>query len=137
MSEKIIGYILLAVGIMTIIFSGFSVYTVFTKQARPVQLFTFKGISLDASQLLSTNLPPEATQLVKPGGTQEIIPASLLNDSSNIFAHLLLMGFIGSVGYKIASLGVQLTRPIVVKLKTQEATPKTWNFRSGFRKDKS
>lgn len=123
MSEKVIGYILLVFGIITIIFSGYSVYSVFTKRAKPVQLFTFKGIGLDANQLISNSLPPEAATLLKPGNKQEIIPADLLNDSSNIFAHLLLMGFIGSVGYKIASLGVQLTRPIVVKLNTKEATP--------------
>lgn len=135
MPEKVTGYILIIIGIVAIILSAFSVYQVFTKKSQPVKLFNFKGISLDPSQLINqdlaqnlpTNFPPEALELLnqqnrpltKPA---EIISPELLNDSSNIFAHLFLMGFIASVGFKLASLGVMLVRPIVVKLKAKEIT---------------
>ena len=128
MSEKIIGYILLILGLIIIFFSGFSVYQVFTKQAKPAQLFNFKGIGLDTSSIISNSLPPEFAQMVPKnsgGATQEIIPPALLNESSNIFAHLMLMGFLMSLGAKIASLGIQLVRPIVVKLKTKEVIPES------------
>lgn len=126
MTEKIIGYLLLAIGIITILFSGFSVYNVFTKQSKPVQLFNFKGIGFDTSQILSGALPPEfANQIPKnsKAAQTELIPPDLLNDSSNIFAHLMLMGFLASVGAKIAGIGTQLVRPIVVKLKAKDETP--------------
>lgn len=127
MTEKITGYILLAAGVMSIIFAALSVYSVFTKKSKPVQLFNFEGISLDVSQLagqlpqeLPDNLPPNVS-LPKA----ELIPASVLNESSNIFAHVFLMGFIASAGQKIASLGTQLVRPINVKLRTKEEPQKS------------
>ena len=109
MSEKIIGYTLLVCGIAIILFTAFNVYFVFTKQAQSIQLFNFPAISLDMSQSLGVPLPKS-----KP---TELISADILNQSSNVFAHLFLMGFIASIGQKLANLGVQLVRPIVVKLK--------------------
>ena len=100
MSEKIIGYTLLVCGIAIILFTAFNVYFVFTKQAQPIQLFNFPAVSLD---------------LIPGAKPTEILPADVLNQSSNIFAHLLLMGFMASIGQKLATLGVQLVRPIVVK----------------------
>lgn len=127
MTEKIIGYVLLIIGVVIIIFSAISVWGVFTKKTQPVQLFNFEGISLDVGgivqQNLSQSLPPEAAGLLKQQASSqptEIIPPDLINDSSNIFAHLILMGFIASIGFKIASLGVMLVRPVVVKLKAKE-----------------
>lgn len=126
MNEKVIGYSLIIVGILTILFSATSVYLVFTKKSEPVKLFTLQGIGLDLGNLFSDSLPPEATQLLNQNRGKstrtEIISADLINDTSNIFAHLLLMGFIASIGYKLASLGVMLVRPIVVKLKSKEVT---------------
>ena len=125
MSEKILGYTLLTVGILTILFSAFSVYSIFTKKSKPAQLFNFQGLGIDASQMFSQSLPPGVASLMPnpPAGGQktELIPGSMLNESSNIFAHLLLMGFIASIGFKLASLGTMLVRPINVKLKTNEA----------------
>lgn len=136
MTEKILGYILISFGIMAIIYAVLSVYSVFTKKSKPVQLFNFEGISLDASQLvpqvpqdLPDNLPPEASQLLNQQNLSsqkaELIPASVLNDSTNIFAHLFLMGFIASAGQKIASLGTRLVRPINVKLRAKEEPQKS------------
>ncbi len=123
MSEKIIGYSLLIIGILVIVFSGVNVWGVFTKKTQPVQLFNFKGVSLDLGGVISQSLPQEAKGLVKPSVPTEIIPPDLINDSSNIFAHLVLMGFIASIGFKLASLGVMMVRPIVVKLKAKEEIP--------------
>lgn len=123
MSEKMIGYSLLVIGILIICFTGFSVYTVFTKQAEPVQLFNFQGIGINVSQIVSGSLPSEISQFVaknKEPQTTEIISADMLNVSSNFIAHYILMGFLASIGFKLATLGTMLVRPIVVKLKTKE-----------------
>ncbi len=126
MTEKAIGYLLLALGIIIIFFSAISVWGVFTKQTRPVELFTLKGISLDMSQMLAGSLPPEyasvAQQLAKSAPKQEIISAEILNQTSNLFAHLMFMGFLASIGAKLATIGTQFIRPIVVKLKAKEVT---------------
>ena len=127
MSEKIIGYILIVLGIIIISASTYSAYSVFTKKAQPVELFSFQPIGIDTNQLLGSSLPPEFAGLMQKqtnASKTEIVPAALINDSSNIFAHLLLMGFLASVGYKLASLGVMLVRPIVVKLKAKEINTK-------------
>ena len=122
MSEKIVGYLLISCGVMAIIFSVLNIYSVFTGKTRPVQVFNFSGISLDTSKFLPQDFPSQASQLVKPESTQkaEIIPANIINDSSNIFAHLLLMGFLASAGSKVALIGTMLVRPINVKLRNKE-----------------
>lgn len=108
MSEKISGYTLLISGIAIILFCAFNVVFVFTGRAQPIQLFNFPAMSLDLGSSLGL---PTAT---KP---TEMISAAMLNQTSNIAAHLFLMGFLASIGEKLASLGVQLVRPIVVKSK--------------------
>lgn len=123
MSEKVSGYSLLVTGLLVIVFAAFSVYQVFTSKAKPVQLFNFDSISINLGSLI--NAPDNATQeqmamvesarsKVKP---TEIIGKSMLNETSNIAAHLFLMGFIASIGQKIAGIGVMLLRPINVKVK--------------------
>ncbi len=114
MSEKIIGYSLLAVGIFLMIGPTASVLLVFTHVTTPIQLFAFSGISLDLGQLVAANLP---TGLTVPTVETEIIPAAMLNESANLFAHVFLMGFILNLGYKLASLGIALLRPIQVTSK--------------------
>lgn len=104
MTEKVIGYSLLAVGVLVIIFSAVNVFFVFTGQVKPVTFFQFSGVSIP--------------QL----GPTEIIPAAMINDSSNLAAHLFLVGFFASIGQKLAFLGVQLVRPIIIKSKDDKTT---------------
>lgn len=132
MANKIIGYTLLGLGLIIIFASAFSVYQVFTRQAEPVKLFNFPGISFDPAKFMpnsaNLSLPPEVSQYLKQGqieekttaGKTELVPADMINSSSNIFAHLFLMGFLATVGYRLASLGIKLVRPIVVHLKAKE-----------------
>ncbi|OGC93115.1 hypothetical protein A3D85_00330 [Candidatus Amesbacteria bacterium RIFCSPHIGHO2_02_FULL_47_9] len=116
MPEKLTGYLLLVCGLLLIAYSVFSIYQVFTNAAKPIQLFTGQGVSLDLGSLIPTDLP------VQPKSAKtEVISASYLNDISNITAHYLLMSFLVSVGFKVSSLGIQLLRPIEVKLHTTES----------------
>jgi hypothetical protein len=124
MSEKVIGYILLAAGILLIILTTFSMYNVFTKKSKPVELFNLGGISLDLSQMLSGDLSPAQREQLAKSNFQtetEIIKEDLINAPLNYAAHLMLMSFIAGAGFKIAKLGVMFLRPIKVKLKSQEA----------------
>lgn len=123
MKEKIIGYSFLIIGIIIIIYSAISVYSVFTGKKQAYPLFDFKSISLNTSNLINQNLPAEIQQLLSQTSSSqqtEIIPAAALNNSSNIFAHLILMGFMATIGFKISSLGIMLIRPIKVKLNQKE-----------------
>ena len=115
MSEKIVGYILLFAGIAIILFSAFSVYGVFSKKADPVQFFTIGSVPIEI---------PIAGQNVDKGVDEAgiNIPIEVIRDPLNSFAHLALMMFIGGVGFKIASLGTMLVRPVVVKLKSKKSS---------------
>ena len=124
MSEKVTGYILLAAGILLIVLATFSVYSVFTKKSKPVELFNLGGISLDLSQMLGGDLSPAQREQLTRSNIQtetEIVKEGLVNTPLNYAAHLMLMGFISGAGFKIAKLGVMFLRPIKVKLKSQEA----------------
>ncbi|KKS77677.1 MAG: hypothetical protein UV74_C0013G0136 [Candidatus Woesebacteria bacterium GW2011_GWB1_43_14] len=112
MSEKILGYILIFVGIGVIVFSALSAYRIFTKKTQPAKLFSFPAISLDAASL---GLPTAGN------AKAEIIPSYVLNDSLNLFAHLFLMGFVAGIGNKLANIGTNLVRPIIVKTKEAKA----------------
>ena len=118
MSERVLGYVLLFAGLIIVVFAGFSVYSVFTKNSKPVDLFDFPPVSISADALISgAGLKQgEAPQM-------ELLPSKILNDTSNLLAHLFLMGFIAGIGSRIASIGVSLLRPIVVKLKSDTPTP--------------
>ena len=110
MAERGIGYTLLIVGLLLILITIFSVYGVFTGMFKPYQLFRFSSIGLDTSAFI----PQELTGQGFTPATQkaEFLPANVLNDSSNIFAHVVFMGFIAGAGQKIASIRTQLIRTI-------------------------
>lgn len=110
MTEKIVGYSLLVFGVFLIIISAVNIYLVFSGQTQPIQIFHMTGVSFDLGSSLGVKMP-----------ATEIISAKDINQSSNLFAHVVLMGFIASTGQKLASLGVQLVRPIVVKYNEPKA----------------
>ena len=118
MSEKIVGYILLFAGIIIILFSGYSVYGVFSKNIKPVQFFTIGDVPIEIP-IVGQNVDKE----INGGGIN--LPTEVIQDPLNSFAHLALMMFIGGVGFKIASLGTMLVRPVVVKLKSKESSDKS------------
>jgi len=123
MSEKVVGYILLAIGLFIIIFTLVNVYGLVAGSTQPFQVFNLDSISIDLNQLSqgTVKLPQELEDMgvsVEPpqgSSVQEIFPSSILNQTSNVFVHIIILGFVASVGYKIAHLGVQMLRPIVVK----------------------
>lgn len=118
MSEKILGYVLIVAGIVVIIGSAFNVYSVFTGKSEPIAPFNLSGISLDFGAMA----PAEQQAALDASGASlktEIVKPDVLNQPLNYVAHLLLMGFLGSAGFKLASLGVMLVRPIKVKLKEE------------------
>ena len=126
MNEKVAGYILLVAGVVIMLISALSVYLVFTKVIKPVQLFNSTGISIDLGSMIGGNLNALNNAGVTNPKSQtkpaDIIPADLLNDTSNLFAHVFLMSFLAGIGFKLSSLGVQLLRPIEVKLKAKDGT---------------
>ena len=124
----LIGYLCLLLGFVIIAMDVFQTYRVFTKQIQPPQLFDFEGIKLDLAKL-TPSLPMSdsvkkimkdnnvnITQLSSgPSEPTEILPPEVINDMSNFGIFMFLAGFALNLGYKIASIGVKLIRPIYIK----------------------
>jgi len=124
MSEKAVGYLLIALGLLIIVYSAFSVFSVFNKKSSPIDIFNLEGISLDLASFVGSDLSPEEKSAIDEGKINtkaELISPDVLNSPLNYTFHLLFMSFIASVGFKIASLGVMLVRPIKVKLKDEKS----------------
>lgn len=132
-TEKIIGYILLVIGMGIILVSAFSVYQVFTGQKTPPRVVSFEAPSftLPGQQAFEIELPegmklPEGVSLpqtsVSQGKSQElkILPDEMINSVSNLSFHFLLMGFLASVGAKIASIGTKMVKEIKVVIKEEK-----------------
>ena len=118
MSEKILGYVLLAVGILIIIAAAANVLFVF-RGSRPVQ-FLNESASLAE---FSINMP---TGEEVPVGA---IPVTIGNNNQitriiNLVMHVIFAGLFVSVGFRIAMIGANLVRPIVVKSSSEKILSK-------------
>ncbi len=113
---------------------GISVYQVFTGKQEPPKVFSLLAPTLDLSALTpksSSIKLPEGVSLPEGGSLPseislsgdslgqmpkfEIIPAKAFNQIINMSVYLLLMGFISSLGSKVAFIGVRMIKDIVVK----------------------
>lgn len=125
MTEKIVGYTLLAIGLIVLGFSALNMIDLVTGRIRPIEFFHFTPVAVDLEGMLRGSLPPEVAALVagKPTQPTELLSADLLNQPANFLIHLSIMGILAGIGQKIASLGVMMLRPIHVRLK--EGSEKT------------
>lgn len=101
MSEKISGYLLLIAGVAVIVLALLNVYGIFAGTLQPVQFLNFANVGFD----LGT------------GVKQELLSGKDLSTSTNFFLHIIVLGFFVNVGFKLATLGVQLLRPIKIEVK--------------------
>jgi hypothetical protein len=104
-SEKVVGYILLAVGVVMILVSVYLMISVFTGRNAPPSLFNFSGISFPT-----------------PGGGEpvNVISGEDMNKLVALGVWYVLMFFVMWAGGKIASLGVSLIREIKVEAKASK-----------------
>ncbi len=129
MTERIIGYSLLAVGIILMIISTIQIIFIFTGRAKPIQFFkTEKQTvqsnsqqSLDAEDLLERVQTGDLSALLNNSGNTipelNIISPETINQILNLTVFYFLMQFLLSLGYKLASLGVQMIRPLKVEVR--------------------
>lgn len=128
MSERVTGYTLLFIGILIMIIALVNIFMVFTGRMKPIRVIRLdqstSTSSFDITQLFP-NLPEDQkSQLQQLGGinpTAGLFPPELMNDLVNLTTHFFLMTFLMGFGQKLASLGVNLVRPIKVTLRSQMA----------------
>lgn len=123
MSEKVTGYLLLIVGLTIMVISVANIFLVFTNKTKPFSVFNLSSSGSSALNIndiisqIQKNNPNAANQTISPPKL-DILPPEVLNQTLNLSTHFFLMSFILGFGYKLASLGAQLIRPIKVKLKS-------------------
>lgn len=128
MSERIIGYILLGIGILMIILTTLQIFSVFTGKDAPIQVFTLESTKktqqTSTSDLLEKIQQGDISALLESGSGSipglEVISPEAIYKLLNITVYYFLMMFLLNVGYKIASLGVQMLRPIKVEVKNNK-----------------
>lgn len=127
MREKVIGYSLVSIGLIIMIFCVINMVMVFSDNAKPFSIFNISSsnsalnIGDIVSQLQKSN-PSNLSQSI-PAPKIDILPPEVINQTLNLSTHFFLMTFILGFGYKLSSLGVQFVRPINVKLKSSPETP--------------
>ena len=107
-TEKIIGYILLTLGVILLLFSIFEMVNVYTGNASPPNLFNLSDISLPLGQ---------------DGSNISLIQGAQLSQLPNLFFWFILMGFVLFAGGKIASLGVSMIKEIQVEIHESISAP--------------
>lgn len=117
MDTKTTGYIFLGIGIFIMVFSVVLVILAFTNIIHPSYFSIPKSTySTTTSNIALNSLnatgQPNLSALLP---SLNILPPGVLDNALNLSAHFFLMTFIGGFGYKLAMIGVNLIRPIVIK----------------------
>ncbi|RLG60322.1 hypothetical protein DRN86_02860 [Candidatus Geothermarchaeota archaeon] len=105
--DKMIGYALLATGIILIVFSIYSMYSVFTMASSPPPIFRMDDIKIQIT-------PPREGQ---PPSEIVLVPGDQASNVVNMMLWGLLMFFISSAGAKIGGIGVKLIKEVKVEVK--------------------
>jgi len=107
-TEKIIGYALLTLGVILLLFSIFEMVNVYTGNTPPPKLFSLSDISLPLGQ---------------DGTSVSLMQGAQLSQLPNLFFWFILMGFVLLAGGKIASLGVSMVKDIKVEIREPMSAP--------------
>lgn len=129
MTEKITGYTLLAIGIIIMIFAAIQIIMVFTGKAQPIGIFTMEkdepAPTKPAEQQAMSQ--EELMKKIQTGDYSSLlanssgfgglgIDATSINKMLNLTIYYLIMQFLLGLGYKLASLGVQMVRPLKIEV---------------------
>jgi hypothetical protein len=107
-SEKIIGYALLTMGIILLVFSIVEMMNIYYGNSPPPNLFALQDISLSTGQ---------------NGAGVSLIQGAQASQIANLFFWSILMAFLLFAGGKIASLGVTMVKDIQVQVKEAISAP--------------
>lgn len=116
MTEKIIGYVLLAAGVALIGFALFSSYSIFTGASEPPQIFKAEQVQLKKSQsgAGSFGLSQEALQNQLQSAIsqqlQAILPPNSIPAMMNLGTWSLFAGILFFGGGQLAGIGIKMIK---------------------------
>ncbi|MCS7092537.1 MAG: hypothetical protein NZM26_04250 [Patescibacteria group bacterium] len=120
-SKDALGYALIFVGVFIIALSFWNGYNLFSGKLSPARIFDLPGITLNLDSGSINSLPDEfqmgiGNSSITLQGSQELtIPGKVINDPLNLIAHIIFLGLFASLGQKIALVGSDITRVVIVK----------------------
>lgn len=117
MTERTIGYMLLGVGILIMIYATWQIITIITGNTQPFHIINYKAptSSISTDKLLGQLPGSQSGSITMP----ELFDSNAINDIINLSIYYLVMQFLLGLGYKFSSLGVSMLRPIVVQVKNK------------------
>ncbi len=104
--NRIIGYILLAVGLLLIATPLYQTYNIFVGKSLPAQVFHAAPVASSAAQ---ANNPFDIQQQMQKA-LVAILPIDLINNTLNLGSWVILLGILMYGGGQIANLGVKLVK---------------------------
>lgn len=105
-ADKILGYVLLAAGLILIAYAIYSMFNVFAGKTTPPSVFHMKSVAM----------PMPAGEGI-PLKEIEILPGAEISKVVDMLLWFMLMTFVSSSGGRIAGLGIKLKRDIKVEVK--------------------
>ena len=114
MGTKTTGYVFLSIGVFIMVFTVVLVILAFTNVIHPTY-FSVSPKSTPSSTPTTDLNSLNSTGQPNLSALMPSFPPGVLDNALNLSAHFLLMTFIGGFGHKLAMIGVNLIRPIVIK----------------------
>jgi hypothetical protein len=108
-NQKILGYVLLGLGLVIIFICGYNAYTVFTGASAPPAVFRIEDVSINVDNNAGA---ASHIKLISGADASKLI---------NMALWYILMFFLVQVGGKVASLGTQMAKEIKVIVKAKDA----------------
>jgi len=134
-TEKIIGYSLLGLGIIFMFFATFQIVLTFTGKVSPFQIIkstpqknnqnTANSFDKSNPEELLKQAQQDPLSLLSSGGGVDLsnfIDQKAINNMLNLTVHYFIMQFLLGLGYKLASLGVQMVRPLKISIDKNRLT---------------
>jgi len=106
-NDKVVGYVLLLVGLILVVLAIHWAYSAFTSGSSPLSIFRWENKSVSISQ--GDNNPPQHLD----------IPGDQISKTVNFGLFLSLVVFLVWAGGLIANLGIKLIRDIKVEVKRE------------------
>jgi hypothetical protein len=109
--NKIIGLVLLFLGLVIIFYGLYSSLNVFTGKAQPPTVFSFQNTKIEETKKTAQTPEEIQTQLAKDFLAEQLktmIPADYLQKIFNLVTWSIFIGILVLIGSNIAGLGIKL-----------------------------
>ena len=113
-AKKIIGWVLVAVGLVIVFSTLYYTYNIFTGETEPIKIFKTPESEVSLEEQKGTPTTPEemqkAMEQMVAKQISNMIPAEFLSKLLNIIAFSIFAGILILGGGKVASIGISMLK---------------------------